>query len=176
MLTFHPACWSASDFRAVQGQIWERVLRVAERHGCLGPEVVADLKTWAHGGGFSVHAGVLIDADDRAGLERLIRYCARPAFASERLEWACTIQGSGEGEGSESCSAISTRVSEPRVRYTLPKPRPDGSTELVLTPLELLDRLAELIPPPRRHRHQYHGAFAPHAALRTLVSACAGRV
>ena len=62
---------------------------------------VADLKSWSHGGGFSVHAGVLIDADDRSGLERLLRYCARPAFASERLEWESTIQGSGEGEGSK---------------------------------------------------------------------------
>lgn len=32
-----------------------------------------------HGGGFSV------DAHEREGLERLLRYCARPAFALERL-------------------------------------------------------------------------------------------
>jgi hypothetical protein len=25
---------------------------------------------------------------DRPGLERLIRYCARPVFSGERLEWA----------------------------------------------------------------------------------------
>jgi hypothetical protein len=29
---------------------------------------------------------------------------------------------------------------------------PDGRIALYLTPLELLDRLAQLIPPPRRHR------------------------
>lgn len=29
------------------------------------------------------------------------------------------------------------------------------------TPLELLDRLAALIPPPRRQRHRYHGVLAP---------------
>jgi hypothetical protein len=29
----------------------------------------------------------LIEAADRPGLERLLRYCARPAFASERLSW-----------------------------------------------------------------------------------------
>lgn len=33
-----------------------------------------------NGGGFSV------EADDRAGLERLLLYCARPPFALERLE------------------------------------------------------------------------------------------
>jgi hypothetical protein len=40
----------------------------------------------------------------------------------------------------------------------------------VLTPLELLDRLALLIPPPRRHRHRYHGVFAPNAPLRAQVT------
>ena len=35
--------------------------------------------------GFSVDAGVCIEADDRAALERLLRSCARPPFACERL-------------------------------------------------------------------------------------------
>src|SRR5262249_42870751 len=35
--------------------------------------------------GFHVHAGVVIDAGDREGLERLCRYGARPAFALERI-------------------------------------------------------------------------------------------
>ena len=42
-------------------------------------------------------------------------------------------------------------------------------------PLELLDRLATLIPPPRRHRHHYAGVFVPHASLRARVTACAGQ-
>jgi hypothetical protein len=36
---------------------------------------------------------------------------------------------------------------------------------LSLTPLELIDRLTALIPPPRLHRHRYHGVLAPHAPL-----------
>ena len=39
---------------------------------------------WEHGGGFSVDAKVRIEAHEREDLERLLRYCARPAFA---LEW-----------------------------------------------------------------------------------------
>ena len=35
--------------------------------------------------GFSVDAGVCIEAHDRAALERLLRYCARPPFSMERL-------------------------------------------------------------------------------------------
>jgi hypothetical protein len=44
-------------------------------------------KQWEHGGGFSLNAAVRIEATDRKGLERLLRYCARLIFASERLEW-----------------------------------------------------------------------------------------
>ena len=139
---------------AVQQRIRNKVLRAAVRHGTLTPEVAADLARWGHGGGFSLHVAVRIEAEDRAGLERLLRYCARPAFASERLIWDGPDQP---------------------VRYTLPKPLPTGQSELTLAPLELLDRLAALIPPPRRHRHHYAGVFAPHANLRARVTTCAGK-
>jgi hypothetical protein len=55
------------------------------RRGVLEREEAAAMGTWEHGGGFSVDASVRIEADDRLGLERLLRYCARPAFALERL-------------------------------------------------------------------------------------------
>ena len=42
------------------------------------------MANWEHGGGFSLDAGVCIEATDRQGLERLLRYCVRPAFALER--------------------------------------------------------------------------------------------
>jgi hypothetical protein len=34
---------------------------------------------------------------------------------------------------------------------------------LSLTPLELIDRLEALIPPPRLHGHRYHGGGAPNS-------------
>jgi hypothetical protein len=54
--------------------------------------------------------------------------------------------------------------------YRLPKALADGKTQLRLTPLELLDRLAALIPPPRLHRHRYHGVLAPNAPWRAQVT------
>jgi hypothetical protein len=99
----------------------------------------------------SVDASVRIAADDRRGLERLLRYRARPVFAQDRLAWA--------GEHHE------------RLVYRLAKPMPDGRVTLYLTPLELLDRLAQPIPPSRRHRHRYHGIFALNAPLRAQVTA-----
>ena len=66
----------------------ERVLELFERRGILSSETVAEMQGWGHSGGFSVHAGVRVAAPDRAGRERLLRYCARPMFAGERLVWA----------------------------------------------------------------------------------------
>jgi hypothetical protein len=58
--------------------------------------------------------------------------------------------------------------------YESIKPGPGGSVSLMLTPLELIERLAALIPPPRRHRHRYYGVLAPNAPLRGQVTALAG--
>jgi hypothetical protein len=38
--------------------------------------------------------------------------------------------------------------------YERAKPSPSGTGPLRLTPLELLDRLAALVPPPRVHHHR----------------------
>ena len=45
--------------------------------------------------------------------------------------------------------------------------------ELTLTPLELIDRIAALMPPPRTHRHRYFGVLAPNSPLRASVTAMA---
>ena len=44
-----------------------------------------------------------------------------------------------------------------RLTYQLKRPLPDGRTELVLQPTELLRKLATLVPPPRRNLVRYHG-------------------
>jgi hypothetical protein len=41
----------------------------------------------------------------------------------------------------------------------------------VLTPLELIDQVAALAPPPREHRHRYYDVLAPNAPLRAAVTA-----
>ena len=48
--------------------------------------------------------------------------------------------------------------------------------ELTLTPLELIDPIAALVPPPRTHRHRYFGALAPNSPLRASVTAMAQAV
>ena len=53
-------------------------------------------------------------------------------------------------------------------RTTVPGARPAA---LVLTPLELITKIAALVPPPRAHRHRYYGVLAPNARLRAAVTA-----
>jgi len=62
-----------------------RVLRWFARSGLLNADDARDMLAWDNGG-FSLDASVRIGENDRAGLERLLRYCARPPFALERLE------------------------------------------------------------------------------------------
>jgi hypothetical protein len=77
--------------------------------------------------GFSLHAGIAAKAHQRHKLERLCRYIARPAVATNRL--ALTPQGN--------------------VRYTLKTPYRDGTTHIILEPLDFIARLAALVPKPR---------------------------
>ncbi|WP_295396815.1 transposase [uncultured Thiodictyon sp.] len=67
-----------------------------------------------------------IAGPDRAGLERLLRYGAGPPFPLERIE----------------------QVNKDRIVYRLPEPQRDGRTALSLTPLEFIEHLAAVIPPP----------------------------
>lgn len=67
-----------------------------------------------------------------------------------------------------------SRRPEITVVYQLPKPLPNGQTQLHLKPEEFLDRLAMLLPRPGEHRHSYHGVLAANARLRKEVVAPAG--
>lgn len=53
------------------------------------------------------------------------------------------------------------------------KSGPDHRAALIVTPLELLDRLAALVPPLRVHRHRYYSVLAPNAPQRQAVTAMA---
>ena len=123
----------------VQAKVRRRLRRALTRRGVLEPEDGEAMANWAHGGGFSLDASVRIEGADRPGLERLLRYCARPAFALERLR----------------------EIDAEHLVYESVKPGPDGSVSLMLTPLELIERLAALMPPPRRHQHRYSGCWHP---------------
>jgi hypothetical protein len=76
----------AADAEAVQGRVRRRILHAFVRRGILDKDERKEMQSWNRGGGFSLDATIRISADDRRGLERLLRYCARPPFAGERIE------------------------------------------------------------------------------------------
>ncbi|MFT6591836.1 MAG: hypothetical protein ACJA2P_002696 [Rhodoferax sp.] len=43
----------------------------------------------------------------------------------------------------------------------------------MLTPMDLIDRIAALVPPPRTHRHRSFGVLVPNSPLRAAVTALA---
>jgi hypothetical protein len=97
--------------------------------------------------GFSVHAGVCVPARDRLRLERLARYAARPPLATERL----------------------SLLPDGRLLYRLKRRWLDGTTHVIYEPLELMERLAALVHPPRFNITRFYGIFAPAASLRPRV-------
>ena len=74
--------------------------------------------------GFSLHAEMRCAMNQRHKLERLCRYITRPAIANERLK--------------------SNSVGD--VMLQLKSPYRDGTTHIVLSPLEFMQRLATLVP------------------------------
>jgi len=158
---FHEAArLQSEDWHQLQHIVQRRVLRYFRTRGLLDELDTQGMLSWRGSGGFSIDASVRVEGEDRPGVEPLLRYCARPPFALERLYAPGGI--------------VSLSSPESTLVYRLPKPAPDGRTELLLSPLQLLERLARFIPPPRVHRHRYHGVLAPNAKLRAAVT-CIGR-
>ena len=57
----------------------------------------------------------------------------------------------------------------------LKNPYHDGTTHIVMSPPELMQRLAALVPRPRLHLIRFHGVLAPHAKLRPEIIPSSGR-
>jgi len=175
--TFLPARpITQADLAALTERVRRRVIRWFRMQRLLDAAAAADMFAWENTG-FSIDASVRITLVDRdvpslfQSLEHLLRYCARPPFALERL----SVTRGPDG-----------RIA--RIRYVLPRhkaatwvgpgrsrksTRPGADGVVELTPYEFLDRLADLVPPPRKHRHRYHGVFAPNHKLRRAVTALA---
>jgi hypothetical protein len=115
--------------------------------GAMPRETTARQPLCADIDGFSLHAAVRVEAHDRKRLEQLCRYITRPALSDERVQ----LNAAGQ------------------VELKLKTPWRDGTTHLVMSPLEFMQRLAALVPRPRLHLIRFHGVLAPNAKLRAMV-------
>jgi len=107
-LQFHEALLTQDDITDTQESIQKRVLAYFCKRGFFDKEEMAKMLSYENSG-FSLDAKVKIQAFDKDGLERLIRYCARPPFKSENI-----------------------RLNGPWVHYRLPKPCHTGKTFIQL--------------------------------------------
>jgi len=85
--------------------------------------------------------------NQRGKLKRLCRYITRPAIADERL----------------------THNQDGQVVLTLKTPYRDGTTHIVMSSLEFMQRLAALVPRPRLNLIRFHGVPAPNAKPRSEI-------
>lgn len=128
----------------------ERAGQPVLRLATLPPEVKARKRTrGAHIDGFDLHAGAALAATDRKAIEALLRYQLRPPLSKARL----------------------SRLDDGRVKLKLRTPYQDGTTHLIFTPHELLERLAALVPRPQKNLIIYSGILAPRANDRHLAVA-----
>jgi hypothetical protein len=97
--------------------------------------------------GYNLHAGVHLGARARPALERLCKYTLRGPLPKGRLE----------------------ERPDGRLLLRLKRPWSDGRTALIFEPLELLARLAALLPRPGKNGISYHGVLGASAALRAEV-------
>jgi Putative transposase/Transposase zinc-binding domain len=101
--------------------------------------------------GYNLHANVAVSAQDRAGLERLCRYVLRPPLSQGRIER--TLEADGRSV----------------VRVGMKRVFRDGTSAIECSPMEFVEKLAALIPPPRANQVIYSGILAGNAALRAEV-------
>jgi len=97
--------------------------------------------------GYNLHAGVGIQAANRGGLEQLCRYILRPPFAKARLE----------------------RQEDGNLEMTMKRVWSDGTSKIIFSPMEFVERLVAIIPPPKAHQILYRGVLAGNSALRKEI-------
>jgi len=96
--------------------------------------------------GFSVHAATSIKAHERDRLEKLLRYLGRGPVSHERISL------SDDGN----------------ILYEL-KSSYDGATHVMFSPMEFIEKLASMIPPPYKHQVNYYGCLSSHSKLRPKI-------
>lgn len=147
---------SAGELAAMVESVRRKTLRRFVRLGAIPAETARELRSWEHSG-FSLHAATAVKQGDRAGLERLLYYCARPALAATRLTYA----------------------KDKDLALYEARDKRSGAKTMVFTPLEFLGRVARLIPPARKNVVRYYGALGPNSPLRPLIVAeavrCSGK-
>ena len=98
--------------------------------------------------GFSLHANRSVNTQNRIELFKLIEYMSRGPLSHDRVE----LTEDGE------------------VKLRLKSSWTDGTTHLLFSPEEFIEKLLALIPPPRSHLIRWSGVFAPASKYRKDIT------
>ena len=152
LLRFHaaPPLYAGEVAKLVEG-LRRRILKRMVRLRAVPEASAAEMLSWPHGG-FSLDGGTRVEAQDRAGLERLLLYVLRPALSLKQLTY---------------------KPEKDLIRYHPTKGKVDSPATLEWSGVEFVRRLAALIPPARKHMVRYYGALGPRSPLRRGVSMAA---
>ncbi len=142
------SCLAASvRYRTATGERAGKRLRMLGQDPYREIEVKFNGKRCAAIDGFSLHANTRISAKNRIGLEKMCAYISRPPLSAERL----SRRGNGD------------------ILLRLKRPFADGTTYVLFEPLELIEKLAALVPPRWANLARYHGCFAPRSKVRREI-------
>jgi hypothetical protein len=97
--------------------------------------------------GFNLQAATFVGWADRRRLEELVAYMTRPPLATFRL----SVNDDGD------------------LVYAMKRVFADGTRAVILSPMELIEKLCAMVPPPRAHQSLYTGVFSSHSQWRNLV-------
>ncbi len=113
-VVFHPATGiDATPVAQVQTTLQKRILRAFVGRGLLENFEAKEMLGYKHSG-FSVDAGVCIEAHDRAALERLLRYCAIARV--HRFPWSAYAKREANW-----CTAAASSAANPPVTSAVPR-------------------------------------------------------
>jgi hypothetical protein len=145
--TIEAVCQGASvQYKLATGKRPGQSVRRIGSLGSIGEEAIPTSELSATLGGYSIHANTYVHKNNRTELERLCRYVLRPPVAEERIEL--------RGEN---------------VVYKFKSQWRDGTSAIVLSGPEFIEKLVAIVPQPRIHLTRFHGILGPHAEHRGLV-------
>jgi hypothetical protein len=141
-------CQGASvQYRIAVGERAGKRVRKIGSFGVDAETVLEDGPRCASLGGFSIHANTAVGPFEKDRLEKLCRYVARPPIAEMRL----------------------SEARDGGIVYRFKKSWSDGTQAVYFSPLEFIEKLVALIPPPRIHLTRFHGVLAPNHRIRGLI-------
>ena len=146
-------------------KLWEhKIFALLFKEGKITQDVIDNMRSWRHSG-FSVNQNVLIKANDKRGLERLVQYISRCPFSLERIIKLTDTDHVIYKAEHKNCRRF-------------PEPKDDtlkagvSRNFQVFAPLDFIAEITQHIPNKGEHTIRYYGFYSNKARGMRAQSAC----